>query len=125
MLIRLTAVGLLSMVAAACGSAPPSGTEPPQPVATARWVADDDSVVAVNLVVPAETDPQRTRALAEAERTTHPTARGIVRLFSATAGPERYDLGHVPAAGEPLVQASPPPSLLRVYDFPPRPRRAP
>ena len=113
------------MATVACGSRPPSGTQqlasaPAVAVAVAaRWVADDGSVVAVNLVVPAGTGPQGIRELAERERGNHPGARVIVRIFSTTAGPERYVIGHVPGGTEPLPQVSPPPSsLLALYDFP-------
>ena len=106
---------------AACEGAPhpPSAAAPAEPIVAARWVADDGSVIAVNLVVPVGTDPRRIRDLAERQRAERPGARVIVRVFAATAGPERYLIGRVPTGDEPLAEGSPTPSLLGLYDFPP------
>lgn len=111
----------MAIVVAACGSTPPppaSDPRPPERVA-ARWVAEDGTVVVVNLVVSAAADARATRAAAERERSQSPGARVIVRIFAATAGPERFVIGHVPAGTEPLVGASPGATLLAIYDFPP------
>jgi hypothetical protein len=110
-------VGLVTTVVAACASPPRAAVEPPPPVVAARWIADDGSVVAVNLVVAVGTDPGRIRLLAEREHSQRAGARVIVRIFAATAGPERYVVGHVPTGTEPLIETSSPPSLLGVYDF--------
>jgi len=109
------------MTMAACESAPPhpSPPAPAEPIVAASWVADDGSVVAVNLVVPVGLDPRRIRELAERQRAERPGARVIVRVFAATAGPERYLIGRVPTGDEPLAEDSPTPSLLGLYDFPP------
>ena len=107
-----------AMVVATCTSAPPPATAPPRVQVAASWVAADGTVVALNLVVPAGTDVQHVRGLAERQRADHPGARVIVRIFAATAGSERYVIGHVPAGTEPLAQASPPATLLAIYDFP-------
>lgn len=107
---------------AACESAPPppAAINPPvEPIVVARWVADDGSVVAVNLVIPAGIDPRRTRELAQRQRAGYANARVIVRVFASTAGPERFDIGHVPAADQSLTEGAHPPSLIALYDFPP------
>jgi hypothetical protein len=118
-LSRLAAAWTIAMVMVACASSPPSATgQPPPARITARWVADDRTVVAVNLVVSAGMDAPERRALAERQRADHPGARVIVRIFAETAGPERYVIGHVPAVTEPLLGASPGATLLGVYDFP-------
>ena len=129
MLSRLIAAGIAATVVAACASMPPPHPpEPSRPTVAARWVADDGSVVAVNLVVPIGTDPNTASDLAERERSQHPGARVIVRIFPATAGLERYVIGHVPAAGEPLVETpaaneplveTPASSQIGLFDFPP------
>lgn len=72
----------------------------------------------VNLVAFAGTDARQARAIAEQERTQHTGARVIVRVFAATAGAERYVVGHVPTRGEPLRGESRPHSLVALYDFP-------
>jgi hypothetical protein len=109
------------MATAACESAspPPTAAAPAEPIVAASWVADDGSVVAVNLVVPVGVDPRRIRELAARQRAERPGARVIVRVFAATAGPERYLIGRVPTGDEPLAQGSPTRSLLGLYDFPP------
>lgn len=120
MLSRLAAAAVLALAMAACRSVPPHASDPPPPErAAARWVAEDGTVVVVNLVVSVETDARQTRAAAERERSQNPGARVIVRIFAATAGPERFVIGHVPTGAEPLVAASPGAALLAVYDFPP------
>ena len=122
-MLRRVATGPLALVVAtACASTPSATTDRPtaRDVA-ARWVSDDGSVVAVNLVVPAGTGAPQARHLAERERAEHPGARVIVRVFAATAGPERYVIGRLPAADAPLDQDPAPPSLLGLYDFPPMP----
>jgi len=111
-------VAIMTMVMAACGSAPPVATGPAPAVVTATWVADDRTVVAMNLVVAAGTTAAQIRELAERERRHHPRGRVIVRVFSATAGAERYVIGHVPSSGEPISGTSQPASLIAVYDFP-------
>ena len=110
----------MAMVVAACASVPRSPTDPPPPAqVAARWVAEDGTVVAVNLVVAPGTNREEQRTFAERERSQHPGARVIIRIFAATAGPERYVVGHVPAGTEPLVRASPSETLLGIYDFMP------
>ena len=115
-----TAAAAMAIVVAACASAPPPAIDPWSPAhVAARWIAEDGTVVAVNLVLSVATDARQARAIAERERADHPGARVIVRIFAATAGPERYVIGHVPAGMEPIVATSPTPTLLGVYDYPP------
>jgi hypothetical protein len=116
------AVAVGTVTVAACGRVPPSpaaDASPAEPAVTARWVADDGSVVAINLVVPVGTDPRRTRELAERQRAEHPGTRLIIRVFASTAGPERFVIGHVPTDDQPLADGSHPASLIALYDFPP------
>ena len=120
MLSRFATAAVMAIVMAGCATTPPSATDPPSPAhVAARWAADDGSVVVVNLVVSAGVDAPQMRAVAERQQADHPGARVIVRIFAATAGPERYVIGHVPAGKEPLVAASPSATLLAIYDFPP------
>jgi hypothetical protein len=112
-------VAVVTMVMAACTSAPPAATDPAPTIVAATWVADDGTVVAMNLVVAPGTTSAHIRELAERERRQHPRGRVIVRVFSAAAGAERYVIGHVPAPGEPIPDASQPASVIAVYDFPP------
>jgi hypothetical protein len=140
-LTRLAAVALAlvasaaAAIVAACDGAspppplptPPHSTAPAaEPDVVARWTADDGSVVAINLVVPTNTDPGRIRQLAnqirelaDQEHADHQRARVVVRIFDSTAGPERYVIGHVPGRDEPLAEASPPTTRIALYDFPP------
>jgi hypothetical protein len=114
----IATVAVMTLVMAACASAPPVATSPPPATVAATWVADDGTVVAMNLVVAPGTTPTQIRNLAERERRHHRRARVIVRVFGATAGAERYVIGHVPPSGEPIPGASQPASLIAVYDFP-------
>lgn len=119
MLSRLASAAVAGLVVVACASAPPPATDPPQPAqVAARWVADDGTVVVVNLVALAGTDARGARAIAEQERTRHTGARVIVRVFAPTAGAERYVVGHVPTRDEPLRGESRSQSLIALYDFP-------
>lgn len=111
---------VVAMVMAACASAPPWASDPPpRSTVAARWIAEDGTIVVLNLVAPVGTDAQDAREMAGGERADHPGARVIVRVFAATAGPERYVIGHVPVGTGAFVEASPPPSLIGLYDFPP------
>ncbi len=98
MVLRPAVVGLVVMAALAC-AAPPTSTQPPAPAAevafTARWVADDGSVLALNVLVAAGTDRRRLPAIARELRRTRPHARVIVTFFDDAAGPERYVIGQV------------------------------
>jgi hypothetical protein len=116
-----SAVATLVAIAALACAAPPTPTPPPHPPAeitiTARWEADDGSVVALNIVVAAGTDRRRLQALALELRRARPRSRVIVTFFDDAAGPERYVIGHVPARDEPVV-ASGGPAWLGTFDFP-------
>jgi hypothetical protein len=108
------------MAALACAAPPPS-TQPQAPAAevavTARWVANDGSVLALNVVVGAGTDRRRLPAIAQELRRARPHARVIVTFFDDAAGPERYVIGHVPAGDEPVI-ASGGPTWLGTFDLP-------
>lgn len=124
MLKALAAAILPGAMAAACASAPPPATVPDTPTVAAptvaaRWIADDGSVVALNVVVATGTDPRRVREFAERQRQEHPAARVIVRVFAATAGPERYVLAHVPRRDGALVEGPVPSTRIALYDYPP------
>jgi hypothetical protein len=118
--LRPAISALVVMAALAC-AAPPTSTQPPAPAAeiavTARWVADDGSVLALNVVVAAGTDRRRLPAIAQELRGTRPRARVIVTFFDDAAGPERYVIGHVPAADEPVIAAGGP-TWLATFDLP-------
>ena len=118
MLSRLARGALTALLMAGCASAPPSVRDETPAIVAATWVADDGTVVVVNLVVASGTTSAQIRGLAEREREHHPGARVIVRIFGATSGPERYVIGHVPAGTGPPVQPSPTSTLVGVYDFP-------
>ncbi len=120
MVLRTAVVGLVAIAALAC-AAPPSSTQPPAPAAeiavTARWVADDGSVLALNVVVAAGTDRRRLPAIAQELRRGRPRSRVIVTFFDDAAGPERYVIGHMPAGDEPVI-ASGGPTWLGTFDLP-------
>ena len=120
MVLRTAVVGLVVIAALAC-AAPPTSTQPPAPAAevavTARWVADDGSVLALNVVVAAGTDRRRLPAIAQELRRARPRARVIVTFFDDAAGPERYVIGHVPTGDEPVI-ASGGPTWLGTFDLP-------
>lgn len=113
-------LALVVMAALSC-AAPPTPTPPAGPAAevavTARWVADDGSVLALNVVVGAGIDRRRLRAIAQDLRRARPHARVIVTFFDDAAGPERYAIGHVPARDEPVVAAGGP-AWLGTFDLP-------
>ncbi len=119
MVLRTAVVGLVVMAALACAAPPPS-TQPPAPAAevavTARWVADDGSVLALNVVVAAGTDRRRLPAIAQELRRARPHARVIVTFFDDAAGLERYVIGHMPAGDEPVI-ASGGPTWLGTFDL--------
>ncbi|HET9756348.1 MAG TPA: hypothetical protein VFP66_07600, partial [Candidatus Limnocylindrales bacterium] len=83
-MLRTAVVGLVVIAALAC-AAPPTSTRPPAPAAevtvTARWVADDGSVLALNVVVAAGTDRRRLPAIAQELRRGRPRSRVIVTFF--------------------------------------------
>ena len=124
MLTRLAGVvlGISAAVAmvAACESAPPSlrtTDAPAKPTVAARWVADDSSVVAMNVVLGRDTDPRRIPELARSFREQHPSARVIVTFFAASAGQERFVIGHVPTYGGPITNARPT-TAIATFDYP-------
>ena len=84
----------------------------------ARWVADDGSVVALNVVLGRDSDPPRLAQLARAYRDEHPGARVIVTFFAARAGQERYVIGYVPTGDGPLPPEARPATALATFDFP-------
>jgi len=118
-----TAIGALVGIAALACAAPPTSSTPARPAAevtvTARWAADDGSIVALNVVVAAGTDRHRLPALAQELRRAGPHGRLIVTFFDDAAGPERYVIGHMPAGDEPVVTESRGPGWLGTFDFPP------
>ena len=88
------------------------------------WVADDGSVVALNVVLPRTVKPRGLASLADRYRREHPGARVIVRLFPSTAGPERFVVGHVPSDGASLAMTTGSDAALATFDFP-RPTASP
>ena len=119
-MVLTRALTIIAMVwaTAACASAPSSPSPRVETTVVARWVADDGSVVALNVVLGRDTDPQRIPGLARAFRDEHPGARVIVTFFADTAGPERYVIGHIPADGGSLPAGTRPASTLVTFDFP-------
>lgn len=119
MVLRPAILALVVMAALACAAppTPTSGGSTAEVAVTARWVADDGSVLAVNVVVGAGIDRRRLRAIAQELRRTRPHARVIVTFFDDAAGPERYAIGHVPARDEPVVAAGGP-AWLATFDLP-------
>jgi hypothetical protein len=89
----------------------------------ARWVAEDGSIVVLNVVV-APSERRRLPDIARAYRAQTPDARVVIRFFEMTAGDERFLVGHVPSDGGPLPAAERPSSALGIYDFA-RPSPAP
>lgn len=119
MLTRAVAVIAMVWTTAACASAPPSPSPPAETTVVARWVAENGSVVALNVVLGRTADRGRIPEMARAFRDQHPDARVIVTFFAGTAGPERYVIGHVPTDGGPLPAGTRPASALATFDFPP------
>jgi len=117
-LTPLVAAAGLAWTIVACSS-PPS---PPSPAAeatvVASWIANDGSIVVLNVIVGPDTDRRRLPDLARELRGAHPEARVIVTVFDDAAGPERYLIGRVPAGDEPLVFAPRGPGRLATFDFP-------
>jgi hypothetical protein len=119
--VLLTVV--VAVAVAACGSAPSSAPPPssePQtePSVAATWVADDGSVVALNVVLARDTDRGRLLELARGFRHEHPEARVIVRFFMSTAGQDRFVIGYIPTDGGPLPSGAGPATALATFDFP-------
>jgi hypothetical protein len=124
-------MAVLGLASIACaGTALPTPPPPPAPPApttdadvptvVATWVADDGSVVVLNVVVPVGTRPDELPRLARDLRDNHPGSRVIVNVFAAQAGPERFVIGHVPSGDEPRLPEDRPPTLLATYDYPRR-----
>src|SRR5687768_15491389 len=102
----------------ACASAPSSPSPPAETTVVARWVAEDGTVVALNVVLGRNAHRARIPEMARAFRDQHADARVIVTFFAGTAGPERYVIGHVPTDGGPLPAGTRPASALATFDFP-------
>lgn len=108
---------IITVAMAACSVAPSSpAPSPPEATVVARWVADDGSIVVLNVVVAATARP-RLPAFAREYRAASPGARVVIRFFDMTAGDERYVIGHVPADGGPLPVGERPSSAIGIYDF--------
>jgi hypothetical protein len=110
---------VLGIAVAACVGSPPPSTFDPEalPSIAARWVADDGSVVVLNVVL-GPTDARRIPDLARDYRRASPKARVIVRFFAATAGEERFVIGYVPSDGGRLPAGAAPSTALAMFDFP-------
>jgi hypothetical protein len=110
---------VLGIAVAACVGSPPPPTPDPEalPSVAARWVADDGSVVVLNVVL-GPTDARRIPDLARDYRRASPKARVIVRFFAATAGEERFVIGYVPSDGGRLPAGAAPSTALAMFDFP-------
>ena len=118
MVLTRTLLGLaLAWSTAACESAPQSPPTSPETTVVARWVGDDGSVVALNVVLTRETDRARIPELARSIRDEHPGARVVVTFFASDAGPERFVIGHVPSADGPLPANPRPSSAIATFDF--------
>ena len=102
---------------AACDGAPLSPSTDAEPAVVARWIADDGSVVALNVVLEQDADRRRLPELARVFREQHPTARVIVTFFTDNAGPERFVIGHVPTDGGPTTNARPS-TAIATFDYP-------
>lgn len=117
-LTRGVAALALAWSMAACDSAPPSASADAATTVVARWVADDGSIVALNVALGPDADRRHLPELARVFRERHPGARVIVTFFPANAGPERFVIGHIPlrADGGPLPGDRPSSALAR-FDF--------
>ena len=128
MLIRIASAVVLAVAMAACGSASSSirGGASARPLVAATWVANDGSVLVVNVVLPGPAGADELRGFAERYRQEHPDARVVVRFFPSTAGPERFVVGYVPTDGGSQPVSASPDDPGATYDFPgpPRPRDA-
>jgi hypothetical protein len=101
--------------------APPTPTTGPDaPTVVATWIAEDGSVVVLNVVVPLGTRPHELSGLARDLRRQHPESRVIVNVFAARAGPERFVIGRAPSDDEPRLLEDRPPTLLATFDYPRR-----
>ena len=111
---------VLGIVVAACVGSPPPSTSHPEalPSIAARWVADDGSIVVLNVVLGRAADARRIPDLARDYRRASPKARVIVRFFAATAGEERFVIGYVPSDGGRLPAGAAPSTALAMFDFP-------
>jgi hypothetical protein len=121
-LTRLAAAVAFAWSTVACGSSPPSTPTAADARIVARWVADDASVVVLNVSLGPGSDRHRIPELARAYRAAHPTSRLIITFFDASAGQERFVIGHIPTDGSALP-AGRPPSAIATFDFP-RPTRS-
>ena len=117
-LTRVVLALAASWSAAACGSTPPPASATAETTVVARWAADDGSVVAVNVVLGRDGDPRTLPEVARSIRDQHPDARVIVTIFSHSAGPERYVIGHVPTDSGALAAGTRPRSALATFDYP-------
>jgi hypothetical protein len=100
---------------------PPTPTTGPDvPTVVATWIAEDGSVVVLNVVVPLGTRPHELPGLGHDLRRRHPESRVIVNVFAARAGPERFVIGRAPSGDEPRLPEERPSTLLATYDFPRR-----
>jgi hypothetical protein len=116
-------MAVLASASVACAGpampAPPAPTQgPDHATIAATWIADDGSVVVLNVVIPLGTDPRELPALARDLRRLHPKSRVVVHIFAARAGPERFVIGAAPAGDEPLPPGPRPPTLLATFDYP-------
>jgi hypothetical protein len=121
-LIRLAAVvatvAVTAGVVACSPTPPPSAAVPADYTVTARWSADDGSIVVLNVVAADGVDRRSLPATARRYREEHPGSRVIITFFADSAGEERFVVGHVPAGGEPLPIASRGTSWLATFDYP-------
>lgn len=115
-LTRGVAALALAWSMAACDSAPPSAPTDAETTIVARWVTDDGSIIALNVVLARGADRGRIPELARTLRDEHQGARVIVTFFADTAGPERFVIGHIPTDDGPLTGARPS-SALATFDF--------
>ena len=127
MLNRLAGLIALTSAVVACSSAPPPSTPGPdaEPSIAARWVADDGSVVALNVVLGRGMDPRHIPELARRYRGEHQAARVIVTFFAASAGQERFVIGYVPTDGGRRPADPQPSTVLAAFDFPATTQRTP
>jgi hypothetical protein len=112
----------IAVVVAACGGASPSSASPAPATrgstVVARWVAEDGSIVVLNVVLSPGPNAPQPGALARRYQATYPSARVIIRFFDSTAGPERFVIGHVPRSGEPIPGVNAPATQIAIFDLP-------
>lgn len=84
---------------------------------TARSSVEDDSVIAVNVVVESGSSRVAMADIARGFRSRHDGTRVIVNFLSEEAGGERFAFGLLPSRDEPIDVPGDAPSWLATVDF--------